>query len=81
LLLKNASSDLLQGTDLPGTLSQSFHGFCPAFLAGIFGHQPSDLMLDDECRRKLQLSSKPVRTHLALLSLGHEKLAKLRRGE
>jgi hypothetical protein len=63
--LKNASGDLLQGANLPRMLARQ--GFYISFLARIFGHQHSDLVFDDECRRKLELSSKPMRAHLALL--------------
>ena len=38
-----------------------------AFPNIILSHQHSDLMLDGNCRRKFDFSSKPVRAHLALL--------------
>lgn len=46
--------------------SQGLYGLCRGFLARVFGHQHSDLVVDDECRRKLELSSKPVCAYLAL---------------
>ncbi len=45
--------------------AQRGHALCR--LDRIFKHQLSELMFDDDCRRKLDFSSEPVRTHWPLL--------------
>ena len=58
---RNVSGDLFQDTDLHRTLvSQGVNCFRLCFLARILSHQHSELVFDDECRRKLEFSSKPM---------------------
>jgi hypothetical protein len=65
---EKASGDFLQDADRPRMLARGgFYCFCGRFLARIFGHQLPQLMFDSNSRRKLELSSKMMRAHWALL--------------